>query len=402
MRATSNDSRGIELSASLTRVALIIDVTAGFYADVVRGIATYARPNRPWVFRTLTPRRLDLRRLRGWEPHGIIAAVHSQKMADDLLSLDRPAANIGLASHTGMADIANDDIAIGLAAAEHLLSRGLSHFGYIGHARRDVLDGRRRGFSRRIRQAHFRVHEFYLPLRASRSSLSLAQDERDIIDWLHSLPKPAGVMACNDDRGWEVMEACRQTDLRIPEDVALIGVDNVDPLCRLSFPPLSSVAVAAERIGYEAAAVLDKMMAGQPGPRRPVRIPPLGVVTRQSTDVVSVDDAQVAAALRFIRQNGNRPLRVSDVARAAASNRRTLERKFRELLASSIHDRIHEERVARAKTLLSDTFLPMTDVAEQSGYKSQAALSVAFRRALSATPTGYRRKMRTAAASRKD
>jgi LacI family transcriptional regulator len=397
MPATSKRSR----EDVFTRVALVIDVTAGFYADAVRGIATYARPNRPWVFRTLTPQRLDLRRLRGWEPHGIIAAVHSQKMADDLLSLGRPAANIGLASNTGMADIANDDIAIGTAAAEHLLSRGLSHFGYIGHSRRDVLDGRRQGFSRRLRRARFRVDESYLPLHASRSRLSLAQDERAIIEWLRSLPKPVGVMACNDGRGWEVMEACRQAGLRIPEDVALIGVDNVDPLCRLSFPPLSSVAVAAERIGYEAAVVLDKMMAGHCGPRRPVRIPPLGVVTRQSTDVVSVDDAQVAAALRFIRRNGNQPLRVSDVARAAASNRRTLERKFRDLLSSTIHDRIQEERVGRAKTLLSDTFLPMTEVAEQSGYRNQAALSVAFRRALSATPTGYRRKMRTAVTARR-
>jgi LacI family transcriptional regulator len=389
------------LSFEFTRVALVIDVTAGFFADAVRGIAAYARPNRPWVFRTLTPRHLDIRRLRGWQPHGIIAAVHSQKMADAVLSLGVPSANIGLASHTGMADIANDDIAIGGVAAEHLLTRGLSHFGYIGHARRDVLDGRRQGFSRRLRRARLRLHEFYLPLRATRSRLSLAQDERAIIDWLRSLPKPAGVMACNDGRGWEVMEACRQAGLRIPEDVALIGVDNVDPLCRLSFPPLSSVAVAAERIGYEAAVVLDKMMSGHPGPRRPVRISPLGVVTRQSTDVVSVEDAQVAAALRFIRQNGNRPLRVSDVARAAASNRRTLERKFRELLASSIHDRIDEEHVTRAKTLLSDTFLPMTEVAEQSGYASQAALSVAFRRALSATPSSYRRRMRSAGAQPK-
>jgi LacI family transcriptional regulator len=118
------------------------------------------------------------------------------------------------------------------------------------------------------------------------------------------------------------------------------------------------------------------------------------VVTRQSTDVVSVDDAQVAAALRFIRQNGHRPLRVSDVTRAAASNRRTLERKFRELFSSTIHERIQEERVSRAKMLLSDTLLPITEVAERSGYRNQATLSVAFRRALSATPTGYRRKMR--------
>jgi LacI family transcriptional regulator len=237
------------VSSRFTRVALVIDVTAGFFADAVRGIAAYARPNRPWVFRTLTPRPLDLRQLRGWQPHGIIAAVHSQEMADALLALEVPAANIGLASNTGMADIANDDDAVGHAAAEHLLSRGLTHFGYIGHSRRDVLDGRRRGFSRRIRRANFRVDEFYLPEKASRSRLSLTQYERAIIDWLRSLPKPAGVMACNDDRGWEVMEVCRQASLRIPEDIALIGVDNVDPLCRLSFPPLSSIAVAAERIG---------------------------------------------------------------------------------------------------------------------------------------------------------
>jgi len=356
------------LTQRFIRIALVVDVTAGFFADAVRGIATYARPNLPWVFGTFTPRQLDLRRLRGWEPHGIIAAIDSKEMSRNLARLGIPVVNIGITPQCGTADVANDDLTIGQVAAEHLLSRGLSHFGYIGHARRDVLAGRRQGFTSRLRRSRFRVHEFYLPKQVARSKFSLAKDERAMIDWLRSLPKPAGVMACNDDRGFEVMEACRQAGLRIPEDVALIGVDNADPLCRLSFPPLSSVAVAAERIGYEAAVVLETLMAGRRPSKRTLRVPPLGVITRQSTDVVSVDDAQVAAALRFIRQNGHRPLRVSDVTRASASNRRTLERKFRELLASTVHHQIEEERISRAKTLLSDTRLPMTDVAEQSGY----------------------------------
>ena len=173
--------------------------------------------------------------------------------------------------------------------------------------------------------------------------------------WLADLPKPVGVMACNDDRGREVLEACRAAKVRIPEEVAVIGVDNDELLCELSDPPLSSVTFGAERAGFEAAALLEQLMAGRP--KKPSQSLPgaLGVVARRSTEVVLHEDQEIAAALRFIHDNAGRPIRVYDVVASLGDARRTLEIRFQQVLGRSIHEEIRRARLERAKRLLLET-----------------------------------------------
>jgi LacI family transcriptional regulator len=207
-----------------------------------------------------------------------------------------------------------------------------------------------------------------------------------------------GVFTCNDVWGVQISEACRGARLNVPEDVAIVGVDNDDLLCELSRPSLSSVAVPSEEVGYRAAEMLDGLLRGKPPARRPVLLPPRGVVARQSSDVLAIEDPEVAAAVRFIRgaRSGGtpRPLATSDVMESVAVCRRTLERRFRQCLSRGIGDEIRRVRLDRAKRLLCDTDLPMSAVAEASGFADGKHLSVSFRRALDLTPSAYRRQFR--------
>lgn len=218
--------------------------------------------------------------------------------------------------------------------------------------------------------------------------------------WLSALPKPVGLFAGNDLCGSQLSEACHEAGLRIPEDVALVGVDNDDLFCELTRPSLSSVAIPAERIGYEAASLLDRRLEGVKPPRKPLLFPPLGVVARQSSDLVASDEPEVTAALRFIRNHSHTPISVSDVLREIAVSRSGLERQFRQVLRRGVGDEIRRAHLERAKSLLAGTDLSVAVVAKQSGYSGIKHLCTVFRQATGLTPTAYRRRTRADATVR--
>jgi LacI family transcriptional regulator len=221
--------------------------------------------------------------------------------------------------------------------------------------------------------------------------------DRAVARWLTLLHKPVGVLAPNDVWAYQLLEVCRQKALRVPDDVALVGVDNDDLLCGLARPPLTSVATPAERVGYEAAALLDRLMAS-PGradgaPPLPP-LPPLGVVARQSTDVLMVDDPAVAAAVRFIRERACTPIGVEDLLRAVPLPRRTLERRFRAALGRGPGEEIRRTRVERARYLLGASRSSMGEVARAAGFADAKHFCVAFRRHTGQSPSSYRREFR--------
>jgi LacI family transcriptional regulator len=197
--------------------------------------------------------------------------------------------------------------------------------------------------------------------------------------------------------GLQVVEACRLAGLRVPDEVAVVGVDNDDLFCGLARPSLSSIIVPAERIGFEAAAVLERLLAGAKAPRNPRLIPPAGVVTRQSSDVLAGGDPDVTAAVRFIRDHGHRPISVEDVLRAVPVSRRSLERRFRALLGRGLGEEIRRAHLQRAKDLLAATALSVTEVAGQAGFAGVHYLSRVFRQETGLTPTAYRRQVRNPA-----
>jgi LacI family transcriptional regulator len=208
---------------------------------------------------------------------------------------------------------------------------------------------------------------------------------------LKGLPKPLGVMACNDMRGQHVLEACARVRLRVPEEVAVIGVDDDALLCELCDPQLSSVVPNAEGVGYEAAALLDRLMAGKAPLKTPLLISPLGITTRQSTDILAVEDPHIATALRFIREHACLGATVGDVLAHVPLSRTMLERGFRKYLGRSPQQEIRAIQMKRVSQLLADTNLKLAEIAELAGFKHPEYLNVAFKRDTGQTPGKYRK-----------
>jgi len=198
-------------------------------------------------------------------------------------------------------------------------------------------------------------------------------------------------MTANDSLGREVMESCRARHLRVPDEVAVIGVDNDEPLCRLSSPPLPSVEHGAEKLGRSAAAMLDQLMEGRVCGTGRVLVDPDGVVQRQSTEVLAFEDAGTGKAIRFIREHAGKPIGVPDVVRAAAVSRSTLEARFRTSLHCTIRDAIRRAHLERARSLVATTTLPLKQVVAESGFKTVQHLTVSFAKAFGQTPGSYRR-----------
>ncbi len=250
---------------------------------------------------------------------------------------------------------------------------------------------RRDEFVRIVTEAGCDVSVFSLPARLS-DNLSWDTQQEQIVAWLSKLPKPVGVMACHDPRGQKILEACHRANLEVPDEVAVIGVDNDEPICEISDPPLTSVFPDPCRIGYEGTRLLHQMMLGHKPDKSSVYLLPAGIVTRHSTDVLAMEDRQIAEAVSFIRKNACQGINVAEVVENTLLPRSTLYRRFREALGRSVHDEIVRVRVARAKELLGKSEMPISEVAERAGFRHQEYLGVVFKAQVGMTPGQYRRQ----------
>ena len=210
--------------------------------------------------------------------------------------------------------------------------------------------------------------------------------------WLKALPKPVAVLADHDVAAHDLADMCQLLDLRVPDDVAILGVDDDELECQLAFPPLSSVAIPAQRVGFEAARLLDRLLRGKRVVQNAVYLPPVRVVTRHSTSAFAVDEPMIAAALHYIQNHAAVPLRVSTIAAALVVRRRVLERTFRTLLGRSVLAEIHRVRIEHVKELLATTDLRMSEVAAQAGLSTPQRMATLFRKITGLAPGQYRRQ----------
>ena len=286
-----------------------------------------------------------------------------------------------------------DHQAVGRMAAEHFLERGYRHFGFFGSQWAHYSKLREASFRLRLAEAGYTVSACYVEylLRAA-ALIEWKHAAGRVRRWLDGLPKPVAILAANDIPARELADTCRRVGLRVPDDVALLGVDNDDLECGLTSPPLSSVATPARRIGYEAARLLDELMSGKPAPREPLFLPPIAVVTRQSTDTLAIHDPAVVAALRFIRGHAADEIASMTSRGTRRQGRRMLEYKFRDLVGHTILEEIRRVRVQCVKQLLSDTDLSMATIARRSGFSTPQRMSVVFRQLTGLTPSAYRQQ----------
>jgi LacI family transcriptional regulator len=387
--------------AGIPKVALLIETARGFGRGLLRGIVRYARLHGPWAF-YVTPGDFEqaLPEMAHWGGTGVIARIETPQVAEAILATGLPVIALDLSEEqlaagsplADLCEVSSDSFDAARMAAEHLLERGFRHYGFVGIAGRVWSRRREEGLRRRLAEASFEPRLYQLP--RGRRDREWAREQSIMADWLRALPKPVGLMACNDDRGRQVLEACRAAGVKVPEEVAVVGVDNDELLCELSDPPLSSVAMNAERGGYEAAALLDQLMRGRVRRAKRILVQPQWVVTRRSTDIVALEDREVAAAMRFIHENAGRPLQVLDVVRSLELSRRALEIRFQRAVGRSIHAEIQRVHLERAKRLLTETDVAMPSVAEASGFASPSYFGAVFRHELGMTPAKYRRHAR--------
>lgn len=384
------------------RIALLIESTLASGRAVKRGIAAYARTHGPWSFyqqiRALHEPLPNWLKERGC--HGILARIESPKLIGQIRKVRIPTVDVlGIHDLKGIPRVSSDHQAISGAAAEELIGRGFSSFAFCGFPGRRHSDERCKYFVQRVAAEGFEV-ALYKPARIRRPTNILATlnqgllDECDVAAWLSTLPKPAGIMAPSDVRAHQVLNACARRGIAVPDEVAVIGVDNDELLCELSDPPLSSVDLNGHAIGYEAAAILDRMINGQPPPTGHVRIRPRGVVVRQSTDVLAISDPIVARAEHFIRLHACDGIGVAKVLEYARLSRSTLERRFVKALGRSPSSEITRTRLSRVKELLCTTDFSLAKIAGLTGFQYVESMHCFFKESVGQTPSQYR-KMET-------
>lgn len=377
------------------RIGLVLKHSLAFYRAILRGVKTFAIERPEWVF---TPITTDLRAIELAKPlrcSGYIAHIFNRPQASALKAMRRPVVSVsGMLPDLPFPHVAVDHVEVGRLAARHLLDRGVRELAFLGYPKHDFSVGRERGLREVAGQAGIRVSTFLERSRRVEEPSGMWRWNQSLEDWLQQLPKPVGLLASYDAQGVQVAEYCRQLGLNVPNDVAIVGVDDDDLLCELARPSLSSVALPAERIGYEAARMLDELLLGKTPAVPSLVLPPSGVVVRQSSSLNAVRDAHVAQAVQFIHDHAHEPLKVADVLRVVPVARRALERRFRTWLQRSILEEISRVHVERAKNLLTATDLAMSQIADRAGFRDGRHLSIAFRRLTGLTPTAYRRRFR--------
>lgn len=371
------------------KVALLIETSNAYARGLVQGVVHYVREHHPWSFQMMEQGRGDDPPpwLAEWDGDGVIARIETPRIARAVVKCGLPTVDLSAARLVPTVPwVETDDAEIAHIAAEHLIERGFKHFGYCGDARFNWSVWREGFFSDELRKAGHDCHAY----RGDEAVTDLDAQSRHLANWIRELPKPVGIMACYDRRGQQVLDACRNASLAVPDEVAVVGVDNDELLCELAAPPLSSVIPNTHRTGYEAAALLDRMMSGKKVTAKSHLIAPLGVAARQSTDVLAIDDREVAGAVRFIREHACEGINVSDLMGSVKLSRRVLEQRFQKLLGRTPHEEILHVRLNRVQRLLAETDLPLYLIAERAGFEHVEYLSVAFKRELGKTPRQFR------------
>ena len=383
--------------AEIPKVMLLLEKSRAYSRGLLRGIAKYSNLHGPWTFYEEPPfymnaggKKQSLNQLKDWGVDGII--MRDTEKTQPIISMGLPTIVTDLRGEfSGSPIIKTNDLAIGKIAAEYLLKLGFGHFAFCGFDRVFWSTDRQDGFAKTIEQAGFEVSFYKQP--RSRTKRLPANELIFMADWLKSLQKPVGLMACNDDRARHVVEACKIAGLHVPEQVAVIGVDNDELICDFSNPRLSSMSLNLERSGYEAAELLDKLMAQKVKPaEQKITVQPTRIVPRQSTDILAIDDSDVANAVRFIRQNAKDRIQVSDVVDAVGVSRRGLERRFRKVLSSSVLDEIRRVRAEQVAQMLVETNLSIGQVSLALNFPSIEHISRFFSQEKGVSPLAYRKK----------
>ncbi len=376
------------------RIALAFPLGMPHHELLIEGVLAYAREHgRQWSFLTAPESMtLSILDLRGWQGAGIIAKLNLPAEARFAANLDIPIVNVsGALRKSPVPRVTVDNRKIGRMAAEHLLDAGFRHLAFYGVRRTGYSHLREVGFRRRLDEAGMDCAVLRAATTFRTRGNRWFDQHQDLIRWIGRLEKPLGLFVVSDYRARLVIDACQQHGLNVPEDVALISVDNERTICEHCEPKLTSIDRNARLVGYRSAEVLDGMIRGhQPQPRE-ILIPPKALVARASSDTLAVDDPRLREAIAFIQNHLSESLKIEDILTHTGMSRRWLEYAFREYMGESPHQYIGRKRVLAAKELLQEEpDLKLHEVAAQTGFARPKQLTLAFQRYEGMSPREFR------------
>jgi LacI family transcriptional regulator len=376
------------------QVLLIFQTRFEECTAMLKGIAHFERNHQLWVGFLDDEARAekDQQWLRSKKWDGVISRHTTPALAQACLELKLPLVDLNdTEPFPGVPKIRPDNVGLGHLGAEHFIERGHRHFGFAGFANNGWSRERRDGFVEALRLTGRSCDVFDVKYPGDYTPFWDSQQIEALVRWLKGLPKPVGIMACNDMRAHQILSAAHAASILVPEEVAVLGANNEPIRCELAYPPLSSVCPNAFQSGYKAAETLTCLMARRQPESLNLRIEPLGVATRPSTDVLAIDDRSVATALSYIRQRACGKLSVEEVVKNAYTSRSQLEKKFRKHLGRSPQAEIRRVQVAKIKQLLQETDFPLKRIAEIAGFEHVEYMSVVFKRLTGNSPGAFRR-----------
>jgi len=380
------------------RVGLLVETSRAYGRELLQGVALFARTHTDWslLHQEMTLDSVMPDWMMSSVLSGVIARVDTHTV-DPLRELHVPIVDVRCnRKFPDIPQVDTDNRRVAELAFQHLWDRGFRRFAFCGFQHALYSDARLHSFRELVNDADCPLSVYESRSKPGSTLSGIEQsgmvELEPMSQWLSSLAHPTGLFVCNDIRGQQVLNVCRTLQIAVPDDIGVIGVDDDEAICLLSDPPLSSVRPDAETVGYRAAEILHEMIAGAPAPADIECVPPTSVVERLSTQVIAVDDRELARVCRFIRQYACDGINVDDVTRFSSLSRRQLERRFREELDCTPHEQITATQVTRVKQLLRETTMTLEQITPLAGYSHKERLSAVFKRETGETPGEYRRR----------
>jgi LacI family transcriptional regulator len=381
----------MSLSRNVPRVLLILDPSVGYDRRVLTGIGHYSRVTPGWDFRNYQPSEMDLIRnlIENWQPTGIISRFKEWDEAffQRLIRAGTPVVEVdALIPGIPIPQVYTDAGEIVQLFVDHMMQLGLGSFGYLEGASYMQDKWRLEKFQDLSRSRGFKFSSFRGEIR--RENDPTLEFDR----WLRERPRPAGLLCSSAWIGWHVIASCLNAGFNVPDEFAVMSVNDDQPWSELVSVPMSSVVMAAEKIGYRAASLLDQMMRGVTVSTEPIVLPPVGIIARRSTDVIAAEEPEIAQVLRYIADHAAEGCTMKDVLRAVPADRRRVERWFNKNLGRSPFKEIQRIRVTHVKKLLAETDESMIEIARRTGFATAKLLSRAFHREAGMTLLQYRKQ----------
>lgn len=379
------------------KIILLLDFAEEYSKSLMKGINTYSKEFGPWIFCRMPLFHRETVGIDGilkwaleWKADGIVGQLYNKDIEKIVQAGIPVIAQDFKERFAEIPNITGGYHEAGQLGADYFLKKGFTNFAFYGF--NDIVWSRERaeGFEERLEKRGHKVH--YFEHKKARSTELWYYKPSSLSRWLKSLPKPTGLMTCDDNQGQHITEACRQLGIRIPEEVAVLGVDNDEMICDLSDPPLSSIALDAEKGGYDAAKLLDHMIKHGTAHYYDIIVKPVQVITRHSTDIYATNDDHIASSLKYIHQNIDKNLHVDEVVKQVPLSRRALEKRFLEITGYPIYKYIFNLRIEKFTQKLLDTDMSVFEIALDMGLTDSKNIARQFRQAKGCSPSVYRNR----------